>query len=88
VSGPLITARKVIQNRVRQTGRDGENVLHDSEETPIASSFQAPIDGADFVLTVNTFVDMKKCEKVKGKTTCVNVGSVYIDTLVFANIGF
>jgi hypothetical protein len=69
------------------TGRNMDSVLFDSETTSI-SPFPAPTDGSPFELPVNAIVDMVKCSKVRGKTTCTPAGSVFIGTLVFANIGF
>ena len=66
-------------------GRDANNVFYDSEDTPI-DSVQAPMDGSDFTLAINRDIGMFTCEKVKGKTTCTDVGSVTVGSLVYANL--
>lgn len=68
-------------------GRDDDGALFDGAEVPI-TQFPAPVDGSDFTLVVGTTVDMQRCVKVKGKTTCTSAGGVYIGNLVYANIGF
>lgn len=83
----LVTDDNGLITAVWLAGRDGDIIKFESEETPI-NSFPAPTDGSHFSLTVNASIEMQKCSKVKGSTTCSEAGSVYVGTLVFANIGF
>lgn len=80
----LVADENGLVTAVWLRGRNGDNILFDSEETDIVPPIQAPTDGSDFTLSVNTSVTMKKCIKVRGKTSCTDVGDIYVDELVYA----
>jgi hypothetical protein len=67
-------------------GRDADSILYESAEIPIGP-IQAPVNDPYFQITVDLNVPMNKCTKVRGKTTCVEVGSVYVGVLDYLKLG-